>query len=73
MRALLESTERRKSTGGSISASENVFNWILGFYERSLQWVLRASALTLGILLITIGVNVYLFVDRAEGIFPAAG
>jgi multidrug efflux pump len=51
-------------------ASERVFAWILSLYERSLTWVLRHPALTLGVLLITIGVNVYLLFIVPKGFFP---
>ena len=39
-------------------------------YEHSLAWVLRHAALTLGILLLTIGVNVYLLIIVPKGFFP---
>jgi multidrug efflux pump len=51
-------------------ASERVFTWILGRYEHSLTWVLRHRALTLVVLLITIGVNGYLLVIVPKGFFP---
>ncbi|HEV2836809.1 MAG TPA: multidrug efflux RND transporter permease subunit [Pyrinomonadaceae bacterium] len=51
-------------------ASERVFEWILGLYERSLTWVLRHPAPTLLLLLITIGVNVYLLWIVPKGFFP---
>ena len=51
----------RKITAGCFSASEKVFSSMLGFYERTLKWVLEHSTVTLCVLLITIAVNVYLF------------
>ena len=39
-------------------------------YDRGLKWVFRHEAFTLGILLITIAVNVYLLVIVPKGFFP---
>ena len=49
------------------------FNSIVRLYDRGLKWVLGHEAFTLGILLITIAVNIYLLVDRAQRIFPSRG
>ncbi|HYV82871.1 MAG TPA: multidrug efflux RND transporter permease subunit [Pyrinomonadaceae bacterium] len=51
-------------------ASERVFQWILGLYERSLTWVLRHPLPMLLVLLLTIGVNVYLLMIVPKGFFP---
>jgi multidrug efflux pump len=51
-------------------ASEKAFDWILGTYERTLAWVLEHAPLTLAVLLITIGVNVYLLIIVPKGFFP---
>jgi multidrug efflux pump len=50
--------------------SERGFQWVLRTYERSLTWVLEHSALTLTVLLITIGFNIYLFIIVPKGFFP---
>lgn len=50
--------------------SERGFQWVLRTYERSLTWVLEHSALTLTVLLITIGFNIYLFNIVPKGFFP---
>jgi multidrug efflux pump len=50
--------------------TERVFAWMLKRYERSLQVVLRHPAITLVVLLITIGVNLYLFAVVPKGFFP---
>jgi multidrug efflux pump len=50
--------------------SERFFQWVLGTYERTLGWVLEHSTLTLVILAITIGVNVYLLRIVPKGFFP---
>jgi multidrug efflux pump len=51
-------------------ASEKGFNWILGQYENSLTWVLDHAPWTLGVLIITIGVNVFLLIIVPKGFFP---
>jgi multidrug efflux pump len=50
--------------------SERFFQWVLGTYERTLGWVLEHSTLTLVVLAITIGVNVYLLRIVPKGFFP---
>jgi len=50
--------------------SENAFNSVVCAYERSLKVVLRHPLFTLIILLITIGVNVFLFGIVPKGFFP---
>jgi multidrug efflux pump len=56
--------------GRLFQASEKVFTWMLGFYERTLQWVLQHSAITLFVLFVTIGLNVFLFWIVPKGFFP---
>jgi multidrug efflux pump len=51
-------------------ASERVFSWMLRTYDRSLGWVLKHPALTLGVLLITVGVNIFLLIIVPKGFFP---
>jgi multidrug efflux pump len=62
--------QRPEDHGRLYMASERVFAWILRLYEYSLTWVLRHTALTLAVLLITIGVNVYLLMIVPKGFFP---
>jgi multidrug efflux pump len=56
--------------GKSYRVSESMFAWLLGAYERSLRIVLRHPAVTLMVLLITMAVNVYLFMVVPKGFFP---
>jgi len=56
--------------GRAYRASEKVFNRLLHTYERSLSWVLQHSALTLGVLILTIAVNFVLFWIVPKGFFP---
>lgn len=50
--------------------SERFIAWLLRSYERSLAWALRHSAITVTILLLTIGLNGYLYTKIAKGFFP---
>jgi multidrug efflux pump len=50
--------------------SENVFDAMLNFYRRTLGWALRHSALVAFVLLLTVALNVYLFITIPKGFFP---
>jgi len=50
--------------------SERGFTWVVNTYGRTLSGVLRHPAITLLVLLITIGLNVYLFIHVPKGFFP---
>ncbi len=50
--------------------SENVFNAMLLFYERTLKWVLGHPRLILSIALATLALNIYLFKIIPKGFFP---
>ena len=56
--------------GRLFQASEKIFNSVLGFYERTLKWVLQHSAITLFVLFVTIGLNIFLFWIVPKGFFP---
>jgi multidrug efflux pump len=66
---LLKNPEEEKH-GRVFQASEKVFTGMLGFYERTLKWVLQHSALTLFVLLVTIALNIFLFYIVPKGFFP---
>ena len=70
MCALLLKHDRPEDHGSLYRASEAFFSWMLRTYEKTLGWVLRHPAFTLGVLLVTIAVNVYLFVIVPKGFFP---
>ncbi|HEX5410689.1 MAG TPA: multidrug efflux RND transporter permease subunit [Terriglobia bacterium] len=59
-----------RSHGWLYRKSEQVFNWIVNLYGKTLTVVLRHSAATLAVLLATIGLNVYLYVHVSKGFFP---
>jgi len=56
--------------GKTFRASEKMFSWLLGAYERTLRIVLRHPAITLTVLLLTVAVNIFLFVVVPKGFFP---
>ena len=62
--------QRLEEHGTLYRASEKLFAWLLRLYERSLRVVLRHPAITLIILLITVAVNIFLFMVVPKGFFP---
>jgi multidrug efflux pump len=56
--------------GAAYRESEKVFKWLLATYERSLRVVLRHPSVTLIVLLLTVAMNVYLFMIVPKGFFP---
>jgi multidrug efflux pump len=50
--------------------SEQAFNWVVDWYAKTLSVALRFRAVTLVVLLATIGLNVYLFIRVPKGFFP---
>jgi multidrug efflux pump len=50
--------------------SERGFNWIVRMYGRTLERVLQHPAITLAVLAVTIGLNVYLYIRVPKGFFP---
>jgi len=62
--------KQHESHGKLYWASERAFQWVVNMYGRTLSRVLRHPAITLTILLITIGLNVYLFIRVPKGFFP---
>ena len=51
-------------------ASERFFDGMHGFYARTLAWVLGHPRLILAVAILTVAVNVYLFVVVPKGFFP---
>jgi multidrug efflux pump len=50
--------------------SERAFEWLIDLYGRTLTVALRFSAFTLAILILTMALNVYLFIHVSKGFFP---
>jgi multidrug efflux pump len=61
---------RAESHGRVYAASEKVFEGALSLYRRTLRWVLERPALTLGVLFLTIVLNVVLILKIPKGFFP---
>ena len=51
-------------------ASERMFESVIAFYGRTLQWVLRRRGLTLAVAAATLGLTVLLYVAAPKGFFP---
>jgi multidrug efflux pump len=62
--------QRPEDHGRIYRATESMFKAMLDWYERCLQVVLRHPAITALVLLVTIAVNVALFVIVPKGFFP---
>src|ERR1700761_8777450 len=67
---LLKEHDPEEKHNWLFNLSERGFNGILKFYERTLGWVLEHPAITLTVLIITIGVNVLLYSIVPKGFFP---
>jgi hydrophobe/amphiphile efflux-1 (HAE1) family protein len=61
---------RGRMQGALFKASERVFEFLRHTYERSLGWALRHSRLMLALTLLTLVVNIVLFVIIPKGFFP---
>jgi multidrug efflux pump len=60
----------QKQHGRLYRASERAFSALVNFYGRTLAAVLRHPAVTMLVFLLTVGLNVYLFVLVPKGFFP---
>ncbi|MGE0610336.1 MAG: multidrug efflux RND transporter permease subunit [Pirellulales bacterium] len=67
--ALLRSKSQQRR-GPWFRGSERAFDWVLGWYEATLAWVLRHQRTTLTVLLATVACTVYLYVIIPKGFFP---
>jgi multidrug efflux pump len=62
--------KEQRSHGWMYRTSERAFAWVVDTYGRTLSVALRFRAVTLVVLLATIGLNVYLFIRVPKGFFP---
>lgn len=69
--ALIKANHAKQPQWRLFQWSENAFLHVQAIYERSLSWALKRSPLTMLILLLTIVLNIYLFVVVSKGFFPA--
>jgi multidrug efflux pump len=70
MCAKLLRAEHDREHGGFYRVSEQAFQGMLNRYEICLQWVLRHERLMLGVALLTLAFNIYLFIVIPKGFFP---
>ena len=61
---------RKEEEGKFYRATGKVLAGMLSVYERSLSWVLRHPAITLSTLIVTVAINICLFVTIPKGFFP---
>jgi multidrug efflux pump len=66
---LLKSTHEQRH-GRMYLAFDRFFAWLLTIYRRSLRWTLGNFALVLGVLLLTIALNVVTAIKIPKGFFP---
>ncbi len=62
--------KEQRTHGWMYRTSERAFAWVVETYGRTLSIALRFRAVTLMVLLTTIGLNVYLFMIVPKGFFP---
>ena len=67
---LLRSVKHKREPSRFAQLSARFFAHLIGAYERSLAWALRHSPLMMIILLITVCLNVYLYIIVPKGFFP---
>jgi len=70
MCAVLLKSAHDEKHGRVFQASERVFQWIIGFYEWTLSWVLRFPAFTMMVNLGTLALTIYLYTIVPKGFFP---
>jgi multidrug efflux pump len=59
-----------KKHGRAYNMSERTFKRLIGLYERTLGWALSRPLLMMFILLVTVCLNVYLYIIVPKGFFP---
>ncbi len=67
---LLRVAPRKSNKASPHRPTHGVMATLIGFYERTLRWVLRHPAITLLVLTCTIGLNIYLYAIIPKGFFP---
>jgi multidrug efflux pump len=63
--------EGERKQGRFFQYSERAFNAMRQLYERTLGWALQAPALMMFILLLTVCLNVFLYIEVPKGFFPS--
>jgi multidrug efflux pump len=67
---LLKAKADEKKHGRFFEASERVYNRVIKFYGRTLQWVLTRQTATLIVAVATLGFTIFLYVIVPKGFFP---
>lgn len=67
---LLKTPAQTRQPGRVSRALGRFFDALLRGYDRSLAWALKHSLLTVVVLALTVGLNVYLYVKVPKGFFP---
>jgi multidrug efflux pump len=67
---VLKRERRDAKRGWFYRGSERVFNAALNFYDRTLTAALRAPGMVMMVLLVTVCLNVFLFIEVPKGFFP---
>ena len=62
--------KEKRAHGWMYRTSERAFDWLVNLYGSTLSVALRFRAVTLAVLLATIGLNAYLFIRVPKGFFP---
>ena len=70
MCATLLKPEVPREHGFLFRLSEGSFNFLHARYEKTLRWALRHSLFTLFLMILTVGLNIYLFKHLPMGFFP---
>jgi multidrug efflux pump len=70
MCSLLLKPHRDQKHGKLYMASENVFNAMLQFYQKTLSWALRHQGFMLTVMLVVLVTNIVLFTIVPKGFFP---
>jgi multidrug efflux pump len=59
-----------RDQGWLLKGAERAFESALRFYDRTLHWALDNPGFILFVLLVTVGLNIYLYYDQPKGFFP---
>ncbi len=73
MRVAAQAARSTASKDDFTGSTERFFDAMLRGYDRSIGWALNHQQFVMLILIMTIAVNVYLYINVPKGIFPAAG
>ena len=67
---ILRPHDLKAKSGKFYKWSEDFFNELVAVYEKTLHWALRHGLTMMAILVVTIGINIWLYVTIPTGFFP---